>query len=219
MVEDIAQVQGEIVTLGLRQENFEQHPADVYAVAWTAAGGFGDPMERNPEPVFEDWMNGAVTHASARDIYGVVIDEDTRSLDPAATAALRAAVRRARIERAGRAPPRRLAGPVALTITDNLVIRAEADGAHHACAKCNADLGRTHDNYKDHCIAATRPVSHAVPLAGDPHRYIDDAPEFRQFFCPGCGALIENEIAIASDPVLRDILVEMEDRPARAAAE
>ena len=219
MVEDIAQVQGETVTLGLRQENFEQHPADVYAVVWTAAGGFGDPMERNPEPVFEDWMNGAVTHASARDIYGVVIDEDTRRLDPAATAALRAAVRRGRVERAGRAPPRRLAGPVALTITDNLVIRAEADGAHHACAKCDADLGRTHDNYKDHCIAATRPVSHAVPLAGDPHRYIDDAPEFRQFFCPGCGALIENEIAIASDPVLRDILVEMEDRPARAAAE
>ena len=51
MVEDIAQVQGEIVTLGLRQENFEQHPADVYAVIWTAAGGFGDPMERDPEMV------------------------------------------------------------------------------------------------------------------------------------------------------------------------
>jgi acetone carboxylase gamma subunit len=28
---------------------------------------------------------------------------------------------------------------------------------------------------------------------------------FRQFCCPGCGALIENEIARADDPVLRDI--------------
>lgn len=45
------------------------------------------------------------------------------------------------------------------------------------------------------------------PNVGDYRRYIDDRPVFRQFFCPGCGALIENEIALASDPVLRDIEV------------
>jgi len=32
---------------------------------------------------------------------------------------------------------------------------------------------------------------------------------FRQFFCPGCGALIENEIARADDPVLRDIELDL----------
>jgi acetone carboxylase gamma subunit len=30
---------------------------------------------------------------------------------------------------------------------------------------------------------------------------------FRQFFCPGCGALIENEVARESDAVLHDIEV------------
>ena len=40
---------------------------------------------------------------------------------------------------------------------------------------------------------------------GDYRRYIDDRPVFRQFFCPGCGALVENEVARADDPVLRDI--------------
>ena len=35
---------------------------------------------------------------------------------------------------------------------------------------------------------------------------------FRQFFCPGCGTLIENEIAVAKDPVLRDIEVIVDDR-------
>ena len=218
MVEDISQVRGEVVTLGLRQENFAQHPSDVYAVVWTAAGGFGDPMERDPEHVLEDCVNGAVTLASAREIYGVVLDEATWSLDRAATKKLREATRRGRIERAGKAP-QRLSGPVALRITDNLVMRAERDGAHHSCAKCDADLGPARDNYKDHCVVAVRPVSHAVPLAGDPHRYIDDAPEFRQFFCPGCGALVENEIAIASDPVLHDIAVELDTSAQRAAAE
>jgi acetone carboxylase gamma subunit len=44
-------------------------------------------------------------------------------------------------------------------------------------------------------------------LIGDPHRFIDDTPEFRQFFCPGCGTLIENEIAIAGEDLLMDIHV------------
>ena len=32
------------------------------------------------------------------------------------------------------------------------------------------------------------------------------------FFCPGCGTLIENEIAVKSDPVLRDIEVLADER-------
>jgi len=34
---------------------------------------------------------------------------------------------------------------------------------------------------------------------------IDPLPQFRQFCCPGCGLAIENEIAVADDPVLRDV--------------
>jgi N-methylhydantoinase B len=205
MVDDIAQVEGDIVTLGLRQENFEQGPSDVYAVIWTAAGGFGDPMERDPALVAEDWSNGAVTLAAARDIYGVVIDETARTADLAATASLRAATRRARVERAEAPPPKKLSGEVLLKVTDNLVLRDEHDGPHHACVKCGADLGPAQENYKEHCLYEVRPIAHAVPLSGDPKRYIDAVPEFRQFFCPGCGALVENEVALSSDPVLHDI--------------
>jgi N-methylhydantoinase B len=221
MVEDIGEVKGDSVTLGLRQENFVQRPSDVYAVVWTAAGGFGDPMERDPALVFEDWRNGAVTLAASRDIYGVVINEPSASLDEAATRALRERTRRARVER-GTKKPRRLTGPVALTVTDNLVVRMEGATPHHACVKCDADLGPTHDNYKDHCLREDRPVSHATPLVGNPHRYIDAIPEFRQFCCPGCGTLIENEIAISTDPVLHDIEVDVDERAIRrpsAAAE
>ncbi len=107
-------------------------------------------------------------------------------------------------------------------MTDNLAIRAEDDGPHHACVKCDVDLGPTRDNYKDRCIVESHNVTDAVPLAGDPARYIDATPEFRQFFCPGCGALIENEIALSGDPVLRDIELDENEawvRRPRAAAE
>jgi hypothetical protein len=174
-------------------------------------------MERDPALVLEDWLNGAVGAAAARDIYGVVVDEAARCLDDAATRALREGTRKARVERAGKPLARRLAGPVALTVTDNLVVRIEADGPHHVCAKCDADIGPARDNYKDHCLMEVRPVSHAVPLSGDPHRYIDADPEFRQFFCPGCGALIENEIAVSTDPILRDITIDMDTRLSAAA--
>ncbi len=32
------------------------------------------------------------------------------------------------------------------------------------------------------------------PLIGDPGRFIDDEVQFRQFYCPACGGLLENEV-------------------------
>ncbi|HUK11036.1 MAG TPA: hydantoinase B/oxoprolinase family protein [Stellaceae bacterium] len=211
MIDDIGEVGGEATTLALRQENFVQHPADVYAVVWTAAGGFGDPMDRDPEMVLEDWLNEAVTAKGACEIYGVVIDEHASTLDHAATKALRERLRRRRVESGGKRP-RKLVGGAALRITENLRIRLDVGEPHFCCARCDADLGPARDNYKNHCLREIHPVSDATPLAGDPARFINETPEFRQFFCPGCGALIENEIAVSTDPVLRDIEIVVDER-------
>jgi N-methylhydantoinase B len=210
MVEDAFDVKGREVTLQLRQQNFEQHPADVYAVVWSAAGGFGDPMEREPVLVLEDWENGAVTLKAAREIYGVVIDEKRWALDFAATRQLRETTRKNRIAHIA-VKPRKLQGE-AIRITENLLVRLDGKTPHHCCAKCDADLGPASDNYKDHCLREDNPIERSSPLAGDPRRFLDDEPVFRQFFCPGCGCLIENEIAVKQDPVLRDIEVVVDER-------
>ena len=77
MPADIADVRGEAVTLQLRQENFLQQPGDVYAVIWSAGGGFGDPLERDATSVREDVIDDrAVSMAAARAIYGVVLTDD-----------------------------------------------------------------------------------------------------------------------------------------------
>jgi len=189
--------------LQLREENFLQKPADVYAVIWSAAGGFGDPAERDPEKVREDVVeHRSVSAEAARDIYGVVIGADG-ALDAAATRKLRAERREANRGRDGEA--KRLAGEKLAHVTDNLELRRENGGLHFCCSKCATDLGPARDNYKEHCVRRESDVSAANPNIGDYQRYIDDRPVFRQFFCPGCGALIENEIARADDPVLRDI--------------
>ena len=52
-----------------------QNPTDVYAVIWSAAGGFGDPLERDPAKVEADINNGDVSAMAARAIYGVVLGD------------------------------------------------------------------------------------------------------------------------------------------------
>jgi len=63
---------------------------DVLTVLTGGGGGFGDPFERDPQAVVEDWLAGKVTLLHARDAYGVAIDAARRAVDEAETARLRA---------------------------------------------------------------------------------------------------------------------------------
>jgi len=52
-------------------------------------GGYGSPLERNPELVLDDVINGYVSMASTREDYGVVINESDMTVDLEATKQLR----------------------------------------------------------------------------------------------------------------------------------
>ena len=193
----IEDVQGKDETLQLRQENFEQGPSDVYAVIWSAAGGFGDPLERDPEKVREDVIeNRSVSAETAKQIYGVVLKDG--NVDVGATRKLRMQRRENFISKSR---PVKIAKAVSLELTDNLHLR----GGRICCAKCATDLGPVAGNYKERCQRHDAEIAAANPNIGDWKRYIDDRPVFRQFHCPGCGALLENEIAREDDELLRDI--------------
>jgi N-methylhydantoinase B len=58
----------------------------------TGGGGWGNPLERDPEMVLTDLLNGYVGRQGARDDYGVVID-DRDQIDHKATEALRQEMR------------------------------------------------------------------------------------------------------------------------------
>ncbi|MCB1745599.1 MAG: hydantoinase B/oxoprolinase family protein [Gammaproteobacteria bacterium] len=66
----------------------------------TAGGGYGDPLQREPERVRDDVLEGYLGLARARADYGVVFDgspdDDSLAVDGPATAALRAELARAR---------------------------------------------------------------------------------------------------------------------------
>lgn len=64
-------------------------PGDVLHIACGGAGGWGDPLARDPAAVLLDWRRGWVTTDHARDAYGVVVADG--AVDRASTRALRAA--------------------------------------------------------------------------------------------------------------------------------
>jgi N-methylhydantoinase B len=64
---------------------------DVYRHVMAGGGGFGDPLEREPERVRADVLDGKVTLEHARVAYGVVLCQDVRrEVDVSATQTLRA---------------------------------------------------------------------------------------------------------------------------------
>jgi N-methylhydantoinase B len=203
MPNDAAEMHGDSVTLQLREENFEQHGSDVYAVRWTGGGGFGDPMERAPEDIDQDLEDYSVTAESALKHYGAIINGDGH-VDPVATAEHRAAIRAARVAKHNAMADVR-PGEIVFEAGTCLNVQRDDRGQYWACNSCSTDLGETSANYKDACIREDHPVSDSNALIGAPDRFIDDEVAFRQFFCPGCGRLVDNEVAVSTDPVLADI--------------
>jgi N-methylhydantoinase B len=63
---------------------------DEITILSAGGGGLGDPLEREPEAVIQDYRDGHLSADSARHQYGVVIDEVTAEVDREQTAKVRA---------------------------------------------------------------------------------------------------------------------------------
>jgi N-methylhydantoinase B len=68
-------------------------PGDVVIMDAAGGGGYGEPLDRDPERVREDVMQGYVSLEKAREDYGVVIDPGIMEVDVAATEELRRSMR------------------------------------------------------------------------------------------------------------------------------
>jgi N-methylhydantoinase B len=81
--------------------DFEFKENDVLYMRLGSGGGYGDPLEREPQLVFNDVINGLVSRQAAQDIYGVVLDEGSQEVNLTATQELRAVLREERLRAEG----------------------------------------------------------------------------------------------------------------------
>ena len=182
--------------------HFELHAGDVIAYAFQGGGGFGDPLERDGEAVAADVRDGLVSVAGAAASYGVVVALDGR-VDAAATAARRAAIRRARLggDEPSAAPPD---GPLAGAVGGCLVL----EGDRWRC-RCGCDLGPRSASFKDRAV--TRVVT---PAEHGPRIRLHPELELREHCCADCATLLESELARSGQRSRRTITLTTSSAPA-----
>jgi acetone carboxylase gamma subunit len=87
-------------------------------------------------------------------------------------------------------------------ISPNLVIEGEGAAAQIACRSCGHTLAPAGTPWKKHAVLNER------SMRGAGGKAYTGAPEslLRQFGCPGCGALLDTEMALPGEPFLDDVV-------------
>lgn len=187
-------------------------PGDVVEATFSGGGGYGDPLDREPERVAEDVGLGYVSAAAAKDVYGVILAADG-SVDVAATKTQREAMRdersrwqpAAELDNAGAQDSFTAAtGEDPLAVHEYVVARDEGNQRVLACSRCTFVLGDYGDNYKRGLLVDLGDVTN-IPTVGDPSLFLDEEIQFRRFCCPGCHVLMATEIVRADEPVLDEM--------------
>jgi N-methylhydantoinase B len=74
----------------------ELNPGDTVSFQTPGGGGYGPPEERNSERVLHDVIEGKINYQRARECYGVVIDQQTNTVDESATEEARKIIKKSR---------------------------------------------------------------------------------------------------------------------------
>jgi N-methylhydantoinase B len=204
-VEDLAA--GETLRLRAKSNGTSLESGDVVAAVFSGGGGWGDPLEREPQAVANDVELGYVSPPVARDVHGVVLDSGG-AVDVTATEALRAEVLAERATWRPAAPERDAPRTPATGEPDRPVLDAVVARDHDghrvlACARCGEVLSDFTGNYKAGLLAHDGAMT-LVPRIPDPKFFLDDTMVFRRFCCPGCHVLMTTEVVRDDEPLVSE---------------
>jgi N-methylhydantoinase B len=174
---------------------------DVYAINFFGGGGYGDPLDREPQRVAADVTEGVVSAQAAERLYGVVFSGGKLDLD--ATISRRASIHAQRLSGVAKASPRPKVGqdaPGDVHINEYLRI----SGRRIVC-RCGQDCGSVGENYKASLLMKSVPFTELSPANRNPSDYIDEPVEFRIFICRGCGTQVESEVAVTREAPIWDV--------------
>jgi N-methylhydantoinase B len=169
---------------------------DIQYIRFMGGGGYGDPIERDPDKVLTDILLGLVSKAAAHDIYGVAVEDD--HVDDEATKVRRAAIRE---ERVGRPVDIALAKRQSIAPSGRRVneyLQQTSAGATQ-CTWCGHDVAPANVDWKDHAVLSRSDVAKAGPLRASGHGYV-----LIEVFCPNCATLLDTDIAWSDAPPLHD---------------
>ena len=172
---------------------------DVFHVRMPGSGGYGDPLDRDPEKVADDVAEGKVTPETARNVYCVPVD-DTGVIEGSVTKEreMRRAKRLEEAECSEESPTPVEAESTSYRLGENIrVVRTDEDQLYAVCDHCSESVGRADKDWKQSAAVGERSLSNVGQGTSGTAEYC-----LREFFCPGCGALLDTEVAKRDDPSL-----------------
>ena len=182
---------------------------DVVLSGVSGAGGFGDPLEREPERVANDVALRYVSRSAAETVYGVTLDAKDE-VDGPATQDLR---QQMRTERLNWPPVGDPGDPVTPASGEparkvHAYIEARDEGAYRvlACSQCGQVLGDYAANYKLGLLRHSGPVTQ-IPRVTDPSYFVDDEFVLRRYCCPGCAVLMSTEVVRPTEAPVEEVLL------------
>jgi N-methylhydantoinase B len=171
-------------------------------------GGFGDPLDRDPESVRTDVVDHLVSRVGAlRDFAVVLIDAGTDddlddvTVDAAATHALRLARRRERL--GGTAPLERDWTRIGRRLSTHFESVRRGSEEEVLCAHCGKRISGVGESIHAGLILCEKGVGARFSLS---ERY-EGSERFRirHFYCPGCATQVDVQVAMADEPILETI--------------
>lgn len=107
-----------------------------------------------------------------------------------------------------------------LAITEYLEIDLGTETWH--CRRCRHDLGSARRSYKEGCLVHARDPRTLYPpqVEGERHNFAPDPSlcMLVEFYCPGCGTLVETETLPPGHPPTHDIELDLDSLRQQAAA-
>lgn len=162
-------------------------------------GGFGDPIDRDPQAVLKDFGRGWVSREISKRIYGVVLSADGKSVDLPATEARRREIREER-RREGRPLAGKFSGIDVNGANDwrrlikfHAALEIATDGRHKIvrCVHCGHVYCDAEDNYKRYALHRGIHLNEIMPPLPSGEPYIG---EYHIYSCPGCAIQLQVDL-------------------------
>ena len=170
-------------------------PGDAWVNYCSGGGGYGDPLQRDPEKVARDIQLGLLTKPYADSLYGVHFDA-AGAVDASATNRARDAHRQSRLARGKMVDGNRHAahqsqGKEIVPASEMLSVRSERNGNAYVCIGCNRVLGAITEDPRRLSMLVEAPMASMSPV----NACVTEPPVVvRQYCCPGCGTLLSTDV-------------------------
>jgi acetone carboxylase gamma subunit len=182
-------------------------------------GGYGDPLDRKPEAVLQDYRRNGVSRRTAESIYGVIFDPEGAIVDSQGTEATRKRLRLNRKTQGSLGKKRKSgfqaesdkAWRTVLRFHDVLEIATDGKGFVIRCRSCGYFLCDAKENYKPYAMCRIVDLNEFMPYpipSGE--RY---EAQHQEYFCPGCATQLQVDVycpSLGGDPVLWDTRIRLD---------